>query len=33
VPVYAIYKPGQAGPMLLPELLSPQVLRDALATP
>ncbi len=33
VPVYAIYKPGQAGPMLLPELLSPQVMRDALATP
>jgi thiol:disulfide interchange protein DsbD len=33
VPVYAIYKPGQAGPMLLPELLSPQVVRDALATP
>jgi thiol:disulfide interchange protein DsbD len=33
VPVYAIYKPGQALPMLLPELLSPQVLRDALAAP
>jgi thiol:disulfide interchange protein DsbD len=33
VPVYAIYKPGQAGPMLLPELLSPQVVRDALASP
>jgi thiol:disulfide interchange protein len=33
VPVYAIYKPGQAGPTLLPELLSPQVVRDALATP
>jgi thiol:disulfide interchange protein DsbD len=33
VPVYAIYKPGQAGPMLLPELLSPQVVRDALANP
>jgi thiol:disulfide interchange protein/DsbC/DsbD-like thiol-disulfide interchange protein len=33
VPVYAIYKPGQALPTLLPELLSPQVLRDALAAP
>jgi len=33
VPVYAIYKPGQAGPMLLPELLSPQMVRDALANP
>ena len=33
VPVYAIYKPGQALPTLLPELLSPQVLRDALAQP
>jgi thiol:disulfide interchange protein DsbD len=31
VPVYAIYKPGQALPTLLPELLTPQVLRDALA--
>ncbi len=33
VPVYAIYKPGQALPTLLPELLSPQLLRDALASP
>ena len=33
VPVYAIYKPGQAMPTLLPELLSPQLLRDALASP
>jgi len=33
VPVYALYKPGQALPTLLPELLSPQVLRDALAAP
>jgi thiol:disulfide interchange protein DsbD len=33
VPVYALYKPGQALPTLLPELLSPQALRDALAGP
>ena len=33
VPVYAIYKPGQALPTLLPELLSPQLVRDALAGP
>ena len=33
VPVYAIYKPGQAMPTLLPELLSPQLVRDALARP
>ena len=33
VPVYALYKPGQALPTLLPELLSPQTLRDALAAP
>ena len=33
VPVYAIYKPGQTLPTLLPELLSPQVMRDALAGP
>ena len=33
VPVYAIYKPGQAMPTLLPELLSPQLVRDALAAP
>ena len=32
VPVYAIYKPGQALPTLLPELLSPQTLRDGLAS-
>ncbi len=31
VPVYAIYKPGQTQPMLLPELLSVQTVRDALA--
>jgi thiol:disulfide interchange protein DsbD len=33
VPVYAIYRPGQAQPTLLPELLSPQLLHDALALP
>ncbi len=33
VPVYAIYKPSQSLPTLLPELLSPQVMRDALASP
>ena len=33
VPVYAIYKPGQAVPTLLPELLSPKLLRDALVGP
>jgi thiol:disulfide interchange protein len=33
VPVYALYRPGQAMPALLPELLSPQALRDALAAP
>ncbi|HEY6087360.1 MAG TPA: thioredoxin family protein [Burkholderiaceae bacterium] len=33
VPVYALYRPGQALPTLLPELLSPQALRDALAAP
>jgi len=33
VPVYAIYKPGQPMPTLLPELLSPQLLRDALPSP
>ena len=33
VPVYAIYKPGQSLPTLLPELLSPQLVRDALAAP
>jgi len=33
VPVYAIYKPGRPLPTLLPELLSPQLLRDALAAP
>ncbi len=31
VPVYAIYRPGQAQPTLLPELLSVQIVRDALA--
>ncbi len=31
VPVYAIYKPGQAQPTLLPELLSVSTVRDALA--
>lgn len=31
VPVYAIYKPGQAQPTLLPELLSVSIVRDALA--
>ncbi|MES2960064.1 MAG: thioredoxin family protein [Pseudomonadota bacterium] len=33
VPVYALYRPGQSLPTLLPELLSPQALRDALAAP
>ena len=33
VPVYAIYKPGQSLPTLLPELLSPQALHEALAQP
>jgi thiol:disulfide interchange protein DsbD len=33
VPVYAIYRPGQAQPTLLPELLSPQLLHDALTLP
>ncbi len=33
VPVYALYKPGQNLPTLLPEILSPQVLHEALATP
>jgi thiol:disulfide interchange protein DsbD len=33
VPVYALYKPGQVLPTLLPELLSPQTLRDALVGP
>jgi thiol:disulfide interchange protein len=31
VPVYAIYRPGSAQPMLLPELLTVQTVRDALA--
>jgi thiol:disulfide interchange protein/DsbC/DsbD-like thiol-disulfide interchange protein len=31
VPVYALYKPGAAEPMLLPEILSVQSVRDALA--
>jgi thiol:disulfide interchange protein len=30
VPVYAIYRPGQPLPTLLPELLTPQIVRDAL---
>jgi thiol:disulfide interchange protein DsbD len=33
VPVYAVYKPGRATPALLPELLTVQTVRDALATP
>jgi thiol:disulfide interchange protein DsbD len=33
VPVYAIYRPGQNQPTLLPELLSVQLVRDALALP
>jgi thiol:disulfide interchange protein DsbD len=33
VPVYAIYKPGRAQPVLLPELLTVQTVRDALASP
>jgi len=33
VPVYAIYKPGRAAPVLLPELLTVQTVRDALASP
>jgi thiol:disulfide interchange protein len=31
VPVYAVYRPGQTQPALLPELLSVQTVRDALA--
>jgi thiol:disulfide interchange protein/DsbC/DsbD-like thiol-disulfide interchange protein len=31
VPVYAVYRPGQAQPTLLPELLSVSTVRDALA--
>jgi thiol:disulfide interchange protein DsbD len=31
VPVYAIYRPGQTQPTLLPELLTIQMVRDALA--
>jgi len=31
VPVYAVYRPGQPQPTLLPELLSVQTVRDALA--
>ncbi len=31
VPVYALYLPGQALPLLLPELLSVQIVREALA--
>jgi thiol:disulfide interchange protein len=31
VPVYAIYRPGQATPTLLPELLTVQTVLDALA--
>ena len=31
VPVYAIYRPGQSQPTLLPELLTVQTVRDALA--
>lgn len=30
VPVYAVYRPGQALPTLLPELLTPQLVREAL---
>jgi thiol:disulfide interchange protein DsbD len=33
VPVYAIYRPGQSHPTLLPELLTIQLVRDALALP
>ncbi|QPF72241.1 protein-disulfide reductase [Roseateles sp. DAIF2] len=31
VPVYAVYKPGQAAPQLLPEILSVALVRDALS--
>ena len=31
VPVYLLMKPGAAAPQLLPEILSPAVLREALA--
>jgi thiol:disulfide interchange protein len=33
VPVYAIYKPGRGAPVLLPELLTVQTVRDALMSP
>jgi len=32
VPVYAFYIPGQAAPVLLPELLTPGILEDAVKT-
>jgi hypothetical protein len=31
VPVYALYRPGDPTPELLPEILSVQIVRDALA--
>ncbi|HET9977199.1 MAG TPA: thioredoxin family protein [Burkholderiaceae bacterium] len=33
VPVYAVYKPGQQVPTLLPEILTVQTVRDAIALP
>ena len=33
VPVYAVYKPGQQGPTLLPEILTVQTVRGAIALP
>jgi len=33
VPVYAVYRPGQKDPTLLPEILTAQIVRDALALP
>ncbi|MDH4060448.1 MAG: thioredoxin family protein, partial [Aquincola sp.] len=33
VPVYAVYRPGQQFPTLLPEILTTQIVRDALALP
>ena len=33
VPVYAVYRPGQQVPTLLPEILTTQAVRDAIALP
>jgi thiol:disulfide interchange protein DsbD len=33
VPVYAVFRPGAQGPTLLPEILTTQAVRDAIALP